>query len=108
MKKADEPGFSFKLSTYNQIMSSNQEPPTETLMDETDLNLRAYLEGLSDDHLSKYDRSWTDEEVKQWDTNFRSDGALMLVCCERDVEVVEFREVLEEHLSKRGLKMQDT
>ena len=30
--------------------------------------------------------------------NFRSDGALMLVCCERDVEIAEFRAVLEEHL----------
>ena len=30
--------------------------------------------------------------------NFRSDGALMLVCCEREGEVREFREVVEECL----------
>ena len=67
-------------------------------MDETDVNLRAYLEGLSPEHLAQYNPDWTDDEVKEWDGNFRSDGALMLVCCERDVEINEFREVLEEHL----------
>ena len=67
-------------------------------MDETDVNLRAYLENLSVEHLARYNPDWTDDEVKEWDGNFRSDGALMLVCCERDVEINEFREVLEEHL----------
>ena len=67
-------------------------------MDETDVNLRAYLEGLSAEHLARYNHDWTDDEVKEWDCNFRSDGALMLVCCERDVEIAEFRAVLEEHL----------
>jgi len=67
-------------------------------MDETDVNLRAYLEGLSPEHLAQYNPDWTDDEVKEWDGNFRSDGALMLVCCERDVEINEFREVLEKHL----------
>ena len=67
-------------------------------MDETDVNLRAYLEDLSAEHLAQYNLDWTDDEVKEWDGNFRSDGALMLVCCERDVEINEFREVLEEHL----------
>ena len=67
-------------------------------MDETDVNLRAYLEDLSAEHLARYNPDWTDDEVKEWDGNFRSDGALMLVCCERDVEIAEFRAVLEEHL----------
>ena len=67
-------------------------------MDETDVNLRAYLENLSVEHLARYNPDWTDDEVKEWDGNFRSDGALMLVCCERDVEIAEFREVLEEHI----------
>jgi hypothetical protein len=40
----------------------------------------------------------------QWDGNFRSDGALMLVCCQRDVEMEEFRRVLQEHLKYRGLR----
>ena len=67
-------------------------------MDETDVNLRAYLEGLSTEHLAQYTPDMTDNEVKHWDGNFRSDGALMLVCCERDVEIEEFRRVLAEHL----------
>ena len=67
-------------------------------MDETDVNLRAYLKDLSAEHLARYNPAWTDDEVKEWDGNFRSDGALMLVCCERDVEIAEFRAVLAEHL----------
>ena len=70
-------------------------------MDETDVNLRAYLEGLSAEQLAKYNPQWSDEEVKEWDGNFRSDGALMLICCERDVEIEEYRRVLEEHIPPR-------
>ena len=79
-------------------MSADQEPTPEIQMDETDVNLRAYLESLSAEHLGKYNPDWTDGKVKEWDGNFRSDGALMLVCCERDVEIEEFRKVLEGHL----------
>jgi hypothetical protein len=38
----------------------------------------------------------------QWDGNFRSDGALMLVCCERGIEIAEYRTVLEEHIRRRN------
>ena len=69
--------------------------------DETDIALRAYVSRLSDDKLAAYDPNWTDERVIEWDGNFRSDGALMLVCCERDVDVQEFREVLAEYLEFR-------
>ena len=75
-------------------------PPDEP-MDETDVSLRAYLATLGDEHLGRYDSSWSDEQVIEWDGNFRADGALMLVCCERDVDVAEFRRVLEEHLQFR-------
>jgi hypothetical protein len=75
--------------------------PSDVPMDETDVSLRAYLSRLSDEHLAKYDPTWTDEQVMEWDGNFRSDGALMLVCCERDVDVHEFRQVLEELLTYR-------
>ena len=70
-------------------------------LDETEVSLRAYLARLSDEHLALYDPSWTDEQVKEWDGNFRSDGALMLVCCERDVEVTDFRRALAHHLQYR-------
>ena len=71
--------------------------------DETDISLRAYFSRLDDDHLRQYDPQWSDQEVMAWDGNFRSDGALMLVCCERDVEIDEFRRVLQEHLRLRQL-----
>ena len=77
-------------------MSTDYKMQTEVRMDETDVNLRAYLGSLTAGHLAKYNPEWTNNEVKEWDGNFRSDGALMLVCCERDVEISEFRKVLEE------------
>ena len=80
-------------------MSVDHETLIEIQMHETDVNLRAYLESLSEEHLAKYNSGWTDDEVKEWDNNFRSDGALMLVCCERDVEIAEFRRRLEEYLA---------
>ena len=75
--------------------------PGDDHLDETDVSLRAYLARLSDEHLQQYDPSWTDEQTIRWDGNFRSDGALMLVCCERDVDVGEFRRVLHEFLQFR-------
>lgn len=77
--------------------------PESMPMDETDVSLRAYLSRLDDEHLRDYDPSWTGEQVIEWDGNFRNDGNLMLVCCERDVDIEEFRRVLEEHLHFRGL-----
>tara|TARA_B100000809_G_scaffold266074_1_gene327213 strand:+ start:1771 stop:2067 length:297 start_codon:yes stop_codon:yes gene_type:complete len=77
--------------------------PADKAMDETDISLRAYLAGLEESHLSKYNPSWTDDQVIAWDGNFRDDGALMLVCCERDVEIEEFRQVLVEHMQFRQI-----
>ena len=68
--------------------------PPDMAMDETDVSLRAYVSRLDEDHLAKYDRNWSDEQVMEWDGNFRSDGDLMLVCCERDVDMDEYRRVL--------------
>jgi hypothetical protein len=75
--------------------------PPDMAMDETDVSLRAYVSRLDEDHLAKYDPNWTDEQVMEWDGNFRSDGDLMLVCCERDVDVAEFRQVVEQYLEYR-------
>ena len=86
-------------------MSATQTDSISTLpRDETEENLSAYLETLSSEHLEMYDPDWNDEEVINWDGNFRSDGALMLVCCERDVEVGEFRKAVEEHLNSQKIK----
>ncbi len=75
--------------------------PTTLDMDETDINVRAYFSRLSDEKIREYDPSWSDEQVTEWDGNFRSDGALMLVCCERDVEISEYRSILAEHIKLR-------
>lgn len=77
--------------------------PADMPMDETDINLRSYFSRLSDERLREYDPSWTDEEVMNWDDNFTSEGNLFLICSERDVEVEEYRQVLEEHRRFRGL-----
>jgi len=29
--------------------------------------------------------AWTDDEVVAWDGNFKADGALLLICSERDL-----------------------
>ena len=76
--------------------------PSDGPLDETDVSLRAYFAEQSLEHLQEYDSTWSDEQVMEWDGNFRNDGALMLVCCERDVEVEEYRQVLEQHLAVRS------
>jgi len=84
---------------------ANLELPNDgTIPDETDINFRAYLTRMSDEKLREYQHAWTDEQLMEWDGNFRSDGALMLVCCERDIEVDEYRRVLEEQIARRNLR----
>ena len=97
----------FTASDAGIEMSSDRDYerlPGDGPLDETDVSLRAYFASLSEEHLRQYDRAWSDEQVVQWDGNFRSDGALMLVCCERDVEIDEYREVLHRHLEHRALQ----
>ena len=64
------------------------------LRDSERQNPRAIYERAIDERLRQYDPSWSGEQVIEWDGNFRSDGALMLVCCERDIEIDEYRTVL--------------
>ena len=75
--------------------------PEDGPLDETDVNLRAYFTRLTDERLAAYDPYWLDERVIEWDGNFRSDGTLMLTCCERDVDVAEYRRILERHIYYR-------
>ena len=71
-------------------------PPDER-KDETDVNLRAYFWNMPEEKLAQYDRNWSDEKVNEWDGNFTSDGDLMLICSERDVDVTEYRKVLHQY-----------
>ena len=87
-------------------MAADHEPDFEHLpgdgpLDETDINLRAYFARRASECLAEYDPAWTNERVVEWDGNFRSDGVLMLTCCERDVEIEEYRRVLERHIEYR-------
>ena len=73
-------------------------------LDETGMSLGAHFARMSDEKLREYDPNWTDDELMEWDGNFRSDGALMLVCTERDVAPEDYREVMAEHLKLRGIR----
>lgn len=86
--------------TEDQALSLERFPDDGPL-DETDVALRAYFARLTDEHLAGYDPAWPDDRVVAWDGNFRSDGVLMLTCCERDLDVHEYRRVLEKHLAYR-------
>jgi hypothetical protein len=75
--------------------------PEGMAMDETDINLRAHFSRMSEEKLSQYNSLMTDDELMEWDGEFRDDGTLFLICSERDVNVEEYRRVLEEHIRFR-------
>jgi hypothetical protein len=83
------------------IWNFEQEPTTES-MDETSVNLRAYFDRMPDEKMQQYSPALSDEEVIEWDGNFRDDGTLMIICCERDVEINEYRKVLENCIEYRN------
>ena len=76
-----------------------QEPHEPT--DETGVNLRAYFDLMPDEKMRQYSSSWSDEQVIDWDGNFKDDGALFLICSERDVEIAEYRKGLDECIQYR-------
>lgn len=69
--------------------------------DETSVNLRAYFDRMADDKMRQYRPEWTDQQVLDWDENFRDDGVLFIACCERDVEIAEYRRILEQAIAYR-------
>ena len=71
-------------------------------MDETSINLRAYFDRMDDGKMKRYRPDWTHEQVIEWDGNFRADGNLMILCCEREVDIMEYRQVLEQCISYRN------
>ena len=82
------------------IWNFEQEPTVEP-QDETGVNLRAYFDRMDDEKMRQYVPTWTGQQVMEWDGNFRDDGMLMLFCCERDVDIEEYRQVLEECIAYR-------
>lgn len=78
-----------------------EQDPTPERMDETSFNLRAYFDRMADEKLREYSPSWSDAQLVQWDGNFKSDGELLLPCSERDVDVTEYRRVIEQCIRYR-------
>ncbi|MBI1788607.1 MAG: hypothetical protein HYR60_13790 [Acidobacteria bacterium] len=85
----DEPVWNFEQQPWS-------EPP-----DETAINLRAYFDRMPEEKLLGYSPEWTDQQVAAWDGNFRDDGVLLLICSERDVDMGEYRKVLEQNIRYR-------
>jgi hypothetical protein len=79
-----------------------EQEPWEAPHDETGINLRAYFDRMPDEKMQQYSRDWSDEQVVDWAGDFKDDGSLMIACCERDVEVDEYRQVLEHAIEYRN------
>lgn len=78
-----------------------EQEPSDRPMDETSVNLRAYFDRMPDEKMRQYSSGMTDEQVIAWDGNFKDDGDFMILCSERDVDVEEYRQVLEECIRYR-------
>jgi hypothetical protein len=92
---------------FQQPVWNFEQEPADEPMDETSFNLRAYFDRLEDEKLQQYSPAWNDEQLIEWDGNFRDDGELMLFCCEREVDVREYRRVLEQCVEYRNRKRGD-
>ncbi len=75
--------------------------PRDQPGDDSTVNLRAYLDRMPGEKMRQYRPDWADQQVIDWCGDFREDGALFLVCSERDIEVAEFRKELEECIAYR-------
>jgi hypothetical protein len=78
-----------------------EQEPSDRPMDETSVNLRAYFDRMPDEKMGQYSQTMTDEQLIEWDGNFRDDGDFMILCSERDVDVDEYRAVLEQCIRYR-------
>jgi len=58
---------------------------------------------MPEEKMRAYSPEWDDERVLAWDGNFRSDSALMMACCERPVNIEEYRRVMEQCIAYRNL-----
>jgi hypothetical protein len=84
------------------IWNFEQEPFTDERPDESSYNLRAYLDRMPDEKMQQYSPDWPDEQLIEWDDNFKDDGTVMLGCSERDIDVEEYRRALEQAIAYRN------
>ena len=80
-----------------------EEYPAPEPEDETSRNLRAYFDRMPDDKMQEYSKDWTDEQVIEWDGNFTDEGNLLLICVMRDVDIDEYRQMLEASIEYRNI-----
>ena len=83
------------------IWNFEQEPWTDERPDETSYNLRAHFDRMPDAKMREYSPDWSDEHLIEWDEDFTSEGAVLLACSEREVDVHEYRRVLEQAIAYR-------
>lgn len=88
-------------SLIQQPVWNFEQEPFDEPHDETSVNLRAYFDRMPDEKMRAYRADWTDEQVIDWDGNFTDEGALLIACSERDVNVAEYRRVLAQALGYR-------
>ena len=84
-----------------------EQEPWDGPHDETDINLRAYFDRMPDDKMQRYNAEWTDEQILEWDGNFKYDDdtaepQLLLGCSEREVYIPEYRRVIEQAIAYRN------
>lgn len=85
------------------VWNFEQEPYDEP-KDETSVNLRAYLDRMPDEKMQKYRKDWSNQQVMDWDGNFKDEegeNSLFLICSEREIDVAEYRRVLEQAIAYR-------
>ncbi len=79
-----------------------EQEPWDTPPDETSVNLRAHFDRIPDEKIQQYQPDWPDDQLADWDGDFTDEGTLLLACSERDVEIDEFRSVLEQAIAYRN------
>ena len=100
-------------TTMQQPVWNFEQEPWDRPHDETDVNLRAYFDRMRDEKMLQYRHEWTDEQVVEWDGNFKLDdeadpAELMLGCSEREVFLEEYRQVLDQAIAYRSRVKTDT
>lgn len=84
-----------------------EQEPWEEEHDETAVNLRAFFDRMDDAKMRQYQESWSDEEVRVWDGNFKEgdeeggEDGLFIPCSERDIDVAEYRRILRQAIAYR-------
>ena len=93
------------MEVVQPVWNFEQEPWVDERPDETSYNLRAYFDRMDDAKMREYSPEWTDEQVVEWDGNFKEEEgelSLMLACSEREVDPEEYRRVLEQAIAYRN------